>query len=116
MLGLNTYYLIECLRFNWLRAAGRRCAALDRCGQWKRVPDLLAEMRDAGLTPDRVTFNTAIAALGTGGQWQLATVMLDEMKAAGLPPDTVEYHFRSPIVLGLAEYRSKCCHICCDDF
>lgn len=68
------------------------------------MPDLLAEMRDAGLRPDRVTFNTAIAALGTGGQWQLATLMLDEMNAAGLPPDTVECHLDFPVVLGSAKY------------
>lgn len=60
-----------------------------RRGEWGQVPGFLDSMRRAGINPDKVTFNTAIAAVGAGGEWETAMSILAEMKAAGLSPDAV---------------------------
>lgn len=46
-------------------------------------------MRSEGLTPDKVTFNTAIAAVASSGRCQTAFSLLAEMDKAGLKPDQV---------------------------
>ena len=46
-------------------------------------------MRQDGLTPDKVTFNTAIAAVASSGQCQMAFSLLAEMERGGLKPDQV---------------------------
>lgn len=49
----------------------------------------MSEMKREGMTPDKVTFNTAIAAVGSNGQWEKAGYLLAEMKANGLQSDPV---------------------------
>lgn len=49
----------------------------------------MSEMKREGMTPDKVTFNTAIAAVGSNGQWEKAGSLLAEMKANGLKSDPV---------------------------
>lgn len=46
-------------------------------------------MRREGLTPDKVTFNTAIAAVASSGQCRMAFTLLAEMEKEGLKPDQV---------------------------
>lgn len=46
-------------------------------------------MRREGLTPDKVTFNTAIAAVASSGQCRTAFALLAEMEKEGLKPDQV---------------------------
>ena len=58
-------------------------------GQWKQVGEFLESMRQEGLTPDKVTFNTAIAAVASSGQCQMAFSLLAEMEREGLNPDQV---------------------------
>lgn len=60
-----------------------------RRGQWKEVGQFLESMRQEGLTPDKVTFNTAIAAVASSGQCQMAFSLLAEMEREGLKPDQV---------------------------
>lgn len=68
---------------------------LPRCpysrGLPKEVEGLLKTMRREGLTPDKVTFNTAIKAVSSSGQWEKAFSFLSEMKKEGLKPDQVQY-------------------------
>lgn len=46
-------------------------------------------MRGEGLTPDKVTFNTAISAVASSGQCRTAFALLAEMEKEGLKPDQV---------------------------
>lgn len=46
-------------------------------------------MREEDLTPDKVTFNTAIKAVADNGQCDVAFSLLAEMKNEGLTPDQV---------------------------
>ncbi|CAM9250790.1 unnamed protein product [Hapterophycus canaliculatus] len=48
-------------------------------------------MRREGLTPDKVTFNTAIKAVSSSGQCEKAFSLLAEMKKEGLKPDQISY-------------------------
>lgn len=62
---------------------------VDSRGRWEEVQGFLESMRNDGLTPDKVTFNTAIAAVASSGQCQVAFSLLAEMKKEGLKPDQV---------------------------
>lgn len=77
---------------------------LDRRGKWSRVVEILDDMRREGLSPDRVTFSTAIAAVGASGQWETATSLLAEMKEAGVSPDAVSRFTIIAFILGRLAY------------
>lgn len=62
---------------------------IGRRGQWREVGEFLDSMRQDGLTPDKVTFNTAIAAVASSGQCQMAFSLLAEIERGGLKPDQV---------------------------
>ena len=77
-----------------LRHAGGRCHARRLChqcgdhacergGQWEEAEMLLQEMQALGLSPDRVTYNTAIAAAARAAQWEQSLRLLDAMRAGG---------------------------------
>ena len=54
---------------------------------------LLQEMQTLGLSPDRVTYNTAIAAAARAAQWEQSLRLLDAMRAGGeaTAPDAWSY-------------------------
>tara|TARA_B100000780_G_scaffold173304_1_gene121342 strand:- start:77 stop:340 length:264 start_codon:yes stop_codon:yes gene_type:complete len=54
---------------------------------------LLQEMQTLGLSPDRVTYNTAIAAAARAAQWEQSLRLLDAMRAGGeaTTPDAWSY-------------------------
>lgn len=58
---------------------------------WWLVLGLMSEMRENGLTPDEVTFSTAVTACGRAGEWERALSLLDEMATERecLTPDVV---------------------------
>lgn len=58
-------------------------------GLWEEVQGFLETMREEDLTPDTVTFNTAIKAVADNGQCDVAFSLLAEMKNEGLTPDQV---------------------------
>lgn len=66
---------------------------IDRRDQWEKVGGFLDSMRQEGLTPDKVTFNTAIAAVASSGRCQMAFSLLAEMERGGLKPDQVSLLF-----------------------
>jgi pentatricopeptide repeat domain-containing protein 1 len=48
--------------------AAQAINACERGGQWEEAEMLLQEMQALGLSPDRVTYNTAIAAAARAAQ------------------------------------------------
>lgn len=58
-------------------------------GLWKEAVGFFDVMKEEGLTPDKVTFNTAIAAVASSGRCQTAFSLLAEMNKEGLKPDQV---------------------------
>jgi len=58
-------------------------AAIKACkSDWQKALAVLTEMQNAGVRPDRVAFNAAIAACAEGGQWERALELMEEMHAA----------------------------------
>lgn len=80
--------------------------ACGAAGQGDRALKLLREMQEAGIPPNVVPFNAAIAAVGRGilhrdpvaatakGEqpWERARALLGEMRAAGVTPDLTSYN------------------------
>lgn len=61
----------------------------------------LEKMKREGLSPDRLTYNTAIAAFAFGRQADMALSLLEEMNAVGLSPDAVNTSFSEPSIFFL---------------
>jgi pentatricopeptide repeat protein len=55
------------------------------------VLSLLSEMFEATVTPDVISYNSAISALGKGGRWELALDVLGQMPQIGVIPDAISY-------------------------
>ena len=49
-------------------------------------------MREAGLTPNTVSFNVLISACERGGEWERALDCYDSLKLAGLSPDLITFN------------------------
>lgn len=93
-----------------------------RLGNFKKVQELISLVKDKGLEPDLVSFNTLINArakahsMGRGK----AVELLDEVKKSGLRPDTITYNtlisacaYSSNVVDAVSVFtameESKCC-------
>ena len=46
----------------------------------------------AGLVPNLVNYNAALAACEKAGAWREAQALLQRMRAAGTPPDRISFH------------------------
>lgn len=49
-------------------------------------------MRSAGVKPDVISFNAAIAACARAGEWKPALSLLGQMRAAGAPPNVISFN------------------------
>ncbi|RZR73907.1 hypothetical protein BHM03_00029436 [Ensete ventricosum] len=65
-----------------------------RTGRFAKVQELLSSMRDRGLEPDLVSFNTLINAKAKAGSLApgLALELLQEVRRSGLRPDAITYN------------------------
>lgn len=53
--------------------------------------ELVDEMRSEGLSPDHVTYGSAVSAMAKAGQWVRALSLLREMMEEGLAPNLLCY-------------------------
>lgn len=53
---------------------------------------LLGEMQAAGLTPNIISYSSAIDACVRGGRWKEGIEVLEEMRGLGVVPDVITYH------------------------
>lgn len=58
-----------------------------------RLVETLKEMKDLGLKPDILTYNSAMELLGKYGMEEEAWALVDDMKALGIMPNIETYKF-----------------------
>ena len=64
-----------------------------RCNsRWQRSLSLLAEMQDQGLSPNVITYSSAISACGQSYQWQMAVQLFDDMQWKYLWPNVITFN------------------------
>lgn len=61
-------------------------------GMWKKATELVAEMRAAGVRPDRSLYNGAIDALGEHGQTEEMMRAFEAMRRDGVAPNIVTWN------------------------
>ena len=59
---------------------------MQRAGRWDHSIRVFREMEAAGIAPDVVAHNAAIAAYARGGGWERAWAVFAAMRRAGLKP------------------------------
>ncbi|CAK9215004.1 unnamed protein product [Sphagnum jensenii] len=64
------------------------CAKL---GFYEKVEELMEEMVEHGIEPDRITYTALIDAYGKSGQWEYAENTFKGMKGAHIEPDVMAY-------------------------
>lgn len=60
-------------------------------GQWQKAICLLAEMPLRGLTPNAVTYGSAVHACVVGAEPRQALALLEEMMERGIAPDAAAF-------------------------
>jgi pentatricopeptide repeat domain-containing protein 1 len=65
-----------------------------KASHWRRALSLLDELEAAGLQPDRVVLNSAMAACAAAARWEEALKLLGRMESAGgaLKPDSTSFN------------------------
>ncbi|CBN74386.1 conserved unknown protein [Ectocarpus siliculosus] len=63
-----------------------------RAQKQEEALELLGEMREAGLTPDAVSFTSAMGACLKRGRWTERVFLLEKMRALGVVPGVITYH------------------------
>eukprot|EP00438_Fugacium_kawagutii_P017746 Skav203039 [mRNA] locus=scaffold583:621631:624454:+ [translate_table: standard] len=54
--------------------------------------DLLQQMPRKQVTPNVISYSSAISAFAKGGDWQMALDLLQEMQTAATPPNVISYN------------------------
>jgi pentatricopeptide repeat protein len=62
-------------------------------GQSLKLLATLKEMKDLGLQPNLLTYNSAVELFGMQGMPDEAWALVDDMKASGITPDVETYRF-----------------------
>lgn len=57
--------------------------SMDENGRWRRVMDLMKQMRADGLEPDGFSYSSAISCCGSEGRWEEALQLIDRMMQGG---------------------------------
>eukprot|EP00903_Cladosiphon_okamuranus_P014669 g13597.t1 len=66
--------------------------ACGRAGKWREAAGLIEEMQtEAGITPNAMTYNAAIAACRKGNQPKKVMALLEEMKVRGIAPNAASF-------------------------
>ena len=68
------------------------CRALGRQGHWPKALDYYALMKQEGLSPTLMTYNSLLHALAKGGQWEKAEMLVKDIAKVSLKPDALTYN------------------------
>lgn len=60
-------------------------------GQWQRSLKIITDMREAGILPGVVAYNSAMIACDVTFEWQIALSLLQEMLTIEVAPDSTSY-------------------------
>ena len=70
-------------------------SAISACGmgaQWEKAINLLPEMAECGIKPDKISYISAISDCEKDGKWEKAVNLLREMAERGIKPDKINYN------------------------
>jgi len=62
---------------------------MGKTDDWEQALDLLDEMRQRGIAPNVITYNSAITAAGKGKQSATAVALIRRMREEGIEPDSI---------------------------